>query len=143
MNKNLSGNSRFKGLRIAITGANGSLGGALVEILKKKGAYVVGLTHDRKKSSSSSESNPDEWILWNCGKEEDLRQCLSSIDILILNHGFNPKQKINSIDINNAIEINSLSHWKLIEIFENLALSNNLSKFSQKEVWVNLSLIHI
>jgi len=36
MNKNFSGNSRFKGLRIAITGANGSLGGALVEILKKK-----------------------------------------------------------------------------------------------------------
>ena len=82
MNKNFSGNSRFKGLRIAITGANGSLGGALVEILKKKGAYVVGLTHERKNSISSSESNPDEWILWNCGKEEDLRHCLSSIDIL-------------------------------------------------------------
>ena len=139
MNKNFSGNSRFKGLRIAITGANGSLGGALVEILKKKGAYVVGLTHDRKKSSSSSESNPDEWILWNCGKEEDLRQFLSSIDILILNHGFNPKQKINSIDINNAIEINSLSHWKLIEIFENLASCNNLNKLGQKELWANTS----
>ena len=139
MNKNFSGNSRFKGLRIAITGANGSLGGALVEILKKKGAYVVGLTHDRKKSSSSSESNPDEWILWNCGKEEDLTKCLSSIDILILNHGFNPKQKINSIDINNAIEINSLSHWRLIEIFENLASCNNLNKLGQKELWANTS----
>ena len=139
MNKNFSGNSRFKGLRIAITGANGSLGGALVEILKKKGAYVVGLTHDRKKSSSSSESNPDEWILWNCGKEEDLRQFLSSIDILILNHGFNPKQKINSIAINNAIEINSLSYWRLIEIFENLASCNNLNKLGQKELWANTS----
>ena len=139
MNKNFSGNSRFKGLRIAITGANGSLGGALVEILKKKGAYVVGLTHERKNSSSSSESNPDEWILWNCGKEEDLRHCLSSIDILILNHGFNPKQKINSIAINNAIEINSLSYWRLIEIFENLASSNNLNKLGQKELWANTS----
>tara|TARA_Y100001968_G_scaffold141459_1_gene129330 strand:- start:54 stop:812 length:759 start_codon:yes stop_codon:yes gene_type:complete len=139
MNKNLSGNSRFKGLRIAITGANGSLGGAIIEQLKKKGAYVVGLTHDRKSSTSSSESNPDEWILWSCGKEEDLSKNLTDIDILILNHGFNPKQKINSIDINNAIEINSLSHWRLIEIFENLASCNNLNKLSQKEVWVNTS----
>ena len=36
MNKNLSDNSRFKGLRIAITGANGSLGKSLIEVLKKK-----------------------------------------------------------------------------------------------------------
>ena len=139
MNKNLSGKSRFKGLRIAITGANGSLGGELVEILKKKGAYVIGLSHARKSNSSSSESDPDEWIFWSCGKEEDLSESLANVDILILNHGFNPKQKINSIDINNAIEINSLSHWRLIEIFENLASCNNLKKFSRKEVWVNTS----
>ena len=48
MNKNLSDDSRFKGLRIAITGANGSLGNALISVLKEKGAYVVGLTHERK-----------------------------------------------------------------------------------------------
>ena len=139
MNKNLSDNSRFKGLRIAITGASGSLGGALIELLKKKGAYVVGLTHERKSSISSSERKPDEWILWSCGKEEDLSKNLANIDILILNHGSNPKQKINSIDINNAIEINSLSHWRLIEIFENLASCNNLNKLGQKELWANTS----
>ena len=49
MKKNLSDDSRFKGLRIAITGANGSLGKQLIEVLKRKGAYVVGLTHERKK----------------------------------------------------------------------------------------------
>ena len=139
MSKNLSGNSRFKDKRIAITGANGSLGGALVELLKKKGAYVIGLTHEKKSNSNSSESNPDEWILWNCGKEEDLSESLANIDILILNHGFNPKQKINTFDVNNAIEINSLSHWRLIEIFENLASCKNLNKLSQKELWVNTS----
>ncbi len=139
MNKNLSGNSRFNGLRIAITGANGSLGKSLIELLKKKGAYVVGLTHDIKSKSSSSESNPDEWILWSCGKEEALSKSLANIDVLILNHGFNPKQKINTNDINKAIEINSLSHWRLIEIFENLALRNNLNNLSPKELWVNTS----
>ncbi|WP_269604847.1 SDR family oxidoreductase [Prochlorococcus marinus] len=139
MNKNSSENSRFKGLRIAITGANGSLGKSLIEVLKKKGAYVVGLTHERKNNSDSSESIADEWILWSCGKEGLLSSSLANIDILILNHGFNPKQMIDSNDINKAIEINSLSHWRLIEIFENLALSNNLNQYSPKEVWVNTS----
>ena len=139
MNKNLSVNSRFKGLRIAITGANGSLGKSLIEVLKKKGAYVIGLTHERKNNSDFSESTPDESILWSCGKEELLSSSLTNIDILILNHGFNPKQMINSDDINKALEINSLSHWRLIEIFENLAFSNDLNKYIQKEIWVNTS----
>ncbi|WP_269624404.1 SDR family oxidoreductase [Prochlorococcus marinus] len=139
MNKNLSNNSRFKGLRIAITGANGSLGKSLIEVLKKKGAYVVGLTHERKNNSDSSESTPDERIIWSCGKEKLLSKTLANIDILILNHGFNPKQMIDSNDINKAIEINSLSHWRLIEIFENLDISNNLNNYSPKEVWVNTS----
>ena len=139
MNKNLSDNSRFKGLRVAITGPNGSLGKSLIEVLKKKGAYVVGLTHERKNNNNSSKSTPDKWILWSCGEEELLSSSLTNIDILILNHGFNPKQMIDSNDINKAIEINSLSHWRLIEIFENLALSNSLNKYTPKEVWVNTS----
>ena len=139
MNKNLSDNSRFKGLRIAITGANGSLGKSLIEVLKRKGAYLVGLTHERKNVSACSISTPDEWILWSCGKEGLLSNSLSNIDILILNHGFNPKQMIESDEINKAIEINSLSHWRLIEIFENLSLSNNPSKHNPKEVWINTS----
>ena len=139
MKKNLTGNSRFKDLRIAITGANGSLGKSLIQELKKKGAYVIALTHDKKSRSISDENNPDDWILWNCGKEKALSNSLANIDILILNHGFNPKQKIDSNYINRAIEINSLSHWRLLEIFENLALTNNLNKSRPKEVWVNTS----
>ncbi len=139
MNKNLSDNSRFKGLRIAITGANGSLGKSLIKVLKGEGAYVIGLTHEKNNNSDSSEGTPNEWILWSCGKEGLLSSNLANIDILILNHGFNPKEMIDSNEINKAIEINSLSHWRLIEIFENLALSNDLNKYSPKEVWVNTS----
>ena len=51
MSKNLTSNSEFKGLKIAITGANGSLGQSLIEELKKKGAFVVGLTHSKKNNS--------------------------------------------------------------------------------------------
>ena len=139
MIKSLSDKSRFKGLKIAITGANGSLGKALIEVLKKEGAYIVGLTHGKKNNSNAEGSKPDEWILWSCGKEILLSSILSNIDILILNHGFNPKGMIESNEINKALEINSLSHLRLIEIFEDLALSNNLNKYNSKEVWVNTS----
>ena len=136
MNKN----SRFKGLKIAITGANGSLGRSLIEELKAQGAYVVGLTHNKKNNEKSFRKRPNEWIYWSCGKEEILSKSLANIDILILNHGFNPKGMIDSNEINKAIEINSLSHWRLIEIFEDLAISNtDLNKFTSKEIWVNTS----
>ncbi len=140
MNISLSDNSRFKGLKVAITGPRGSLGKSLIKELKRKGAFVIGLTHTKKTESNSHESSPNDWILWSCGKEELLTSKLANIDILILNHGFNPKGIIDSNEINKAIEINSLSHWRLIEIFEGLALSNNNSKKSSpKEVWINTS----
>ena len=140
MKKNLSEDSRFKGLRIAITGANGSLGKYVIEVLKEKGAYVVGFTHNKKSNNKSFGSTPNEWITWSCGKEELLSNSLANIDILILNHGFNPKEMTDSNAINKAIEINSLSHWRLIEMFEELALSNhNLNKSNSKEIWVNTS----
>ena len=140
MNDKLSVKSRFKGLRIAITGANGSLGKFLIEEFKKKGAYVVGLTHSKENNSNSCEVKPDDWIFWSCGEEKLLSSKLANIDILILNHGFNPKGNIDSNEINKAIEINSLSHWRLIQIFEELALNkNNLNKYNSKEIWVNTS----
>ena len=140
MKKNLSANSRFKGLKIAITGANGSLGKFLIEVLRERGAYVVGLTHNKKNSDKSFLSNPNEWISWSCGKEELLSNQLADFDILILNHGFNPKEMIDSNKINKAIEVNSLSHWRLIEIFENISISaSNLNKYNSKEIWVNTS----
>tara|TARA_Y100001968_G_scaffold97360_1_gene87323 strand:- start:1521 stop:2285 length:765 start_codon:yes stop_codon:yes gene_type:complete len=140
MIKNLSDTSRFKGLKIAITGANGSLGKSLIKELERKGAHVVGLTHHKKNNGNSYERTPDGWVVWSCGKEELLSSSLANIDILILNHGFNPKEMIGSNEINKAIEINSLSHWRLIEIFEDLAVSNqNLNKNNSKEVWINTS----
>jgi len=139
MNKTLSVNSRFKGSRIAITGATGSLGKSLIEVLKKKGAYVIGLTHDKKNISNSYKNAPDEWVLWSCEKERSLSRNLDNVDILILNHGFNPKEKFDSNDINKAIEINALSHWRLIEIFEDLVFSSNSNQYKTKEVWVNTS----
>ena len=135
MIKNFSDQSRFKGLKIAITGANGSLGKFLIEELKKNGAYVIGLTHRKKNNEKYYEVDPDAWFSWSCGEEKLLSSRLADIDILILNHGFNPKENIDSNEINKAIEINSLSHWRLIQIFEELALNKDKSK----EIWINTS----
>tara|TARA_B100000579_G_scaffold363423_1_gene321968 strand:- start:789 stop:1538 length:750 start_codon:yes stop_codon:yes gene_type:complete len=139
MNKKLSEISRFNGLKICISGANGSLGKSLIEELKKKGAYVVGLTHSKQNRRDSFNSTPDDWIFWSCGEEKLLSGRLAEIDILILNHGFNPKELIDSDEINKALEINSLSHWRLIQIFEDLALTNNRNKYNSKEIWINTS----
>ena len=142
MNRSLSVLSRFNGLRIAITGAKGSLGKSLTKELKNKGAYVVGLTHTKKNNSISLESDPNEWIIWTCGKEELLSKKLFDFDILILNHGFNPKGLIDSPNINKAMEINTISHWRLIQIFEDLALKkydHNQENYRPKEIWINTS----
>ena len=139
MNKNLSDKSRFKGLKIAITGANGSLGKSLIKELKNNGAFVVGLTHSKKNNSSFYEFAPDDWIFWSCGEEKLLSNRLVDIDILILNHGLNPKGLIDSNSINKAIEINSLSYWRLFQIFEDLVVNNNEKKYKTKEIWINTS----
>ena len=128
MNKCLPAQSRFKGLKIAITGANGSLGKFLINKFKKNGAYIVGLTHSKKNNIQSDRFTPNDWIFWSCGEEKLLTSRLANFDILILNHGFNPKANIDSDAINKALEINSTSHWKLIQIFEELAIKKNVLK---------------
>tara|TARA_Y100001968_G_scaffold145722_1_gene133264 strand:+ start:255 stop:1010 length:756 start_codon:yes stop_codon:yes gene_type:complete len=141
MSQNLSKDSRFNGLKIAITGAKGSLGKSLIEELKNKGAYLVGLSHSKENAIISKKSNPNDWIFWSCGKEQLLKNKLEDIDILILNHGFNPQESYDSNVINKTIEINSLSYWKLIQIFEELALKKIQSEnnYNIKEIWVNTS----
>tara|TARA_Y100001968_G_scaffold329713_1_gene379723 strand:- start:1431 stop:2210 length:780 start_codon:yes stop_codon:yes gene_type:complete len=142
MNKKLSAYSKFKGLNIAITGAQGSLGQSLIEDFKGKGAYVIGLTHNKKNTIYPEKATPNEWIIWSCGEEKKLSSKLANIDILILNHGFNPKGNIDSNKINKAIEINSLSHWRLIQLFENIVQTNinhQDKEYRPKEIWVNTS----
>ena len=141
MNKKAS-KSRFNGLKIAITGAKGGLGLALIEELKDKGAYVAGLTHSKDTKSFSIKSCPNEWITWSSGQEKLLSTKLNEFDILILNHGFNPKGNFDSDEITKAIEINSLSQWRLIQIFEDIALENSKNKetnYGAKELWINTS----
>ena len=120
---------------IGITGASGALGKELTKLFRKKGFKVIGFTHSKTNNEINDES-PNEWIEWECGKELTLRKNLKEIDILILNHGiYNLSSK--NVNYENSIEINALSTFKLLNLFEEIALSKDSEKL--KEIWINTS----
>ena len=123
------------GKTIGITGASGALGKELTKLFRQKGFKVIGFTHSKTNSEINLES-PNEWIQWECGKESTLKKHLKKLDILILNHGIYDLSRENS-NYENSIEINALSTFKLLNLFEEIALTNN--SLINKEIWINTS----
>ena len=128
-------NIMVKAKTIGITGASGALGKELTKIFRKKGYKVIGFTHSKNNYQINNES-PNEWIRWESGKEFLLQKHLSKIDILILNHGIYEMSKTNS-NYENSIEINALSKFKFLTLFEEIAIKNNSQV--AKEIWINTS----
>ena len=124
-----------KGKTVGITGASGSLGKELTKIFKKKGYKVIGFTHSNNNNELNNDS-PSEWVLWECGKEFKLEKHLKTIDILILNHGIYDASKKNS-NFSNSIEINALSKFRFLSLFEEIATKYNFE--TTKEIWINTS----
>jgi len=120
---------------IGITGASGALGKELTKLFRQKGYKVIGFTHSKTNSEVNLES-PNEWIKWECGKEKTLIRHLKKIDILILNHGIYNLSRQN-INYENSIEVNALSKFKFLTLFEDIARTNELS--TKKEIWINTS----
>ena len=120
---------------VGITGASGTLGKELTKMFRQKGYKVIGFTHSKTDSEINLES-PNEWIKWECGKESILKNHLKKIDILILNHGiYNLSRNYNNFE--NSIEINALSKFKFLNLFEEIARTNN--SLTKKEIWINTS----
>ncbi len=122
-------------INIGITGAGGALGKSLTKKFKSEGYKIIGFSHSQF-SNSLGDSEPDEWIKWECGKEYLLKEKLKKIDILILNHGVY-QSGIDNTNYQNSIEINALSKLRLINIFEEIAFNNEDNK--KKEIWINTS----
>jgi len=104
---------------IGITGASGALGKELTKLFRQKGYKVIGFTHSKIDSGVNLES-PNEWIKWECGKESSLKDHLKKLDILILNHGIYNLSRENS-NYENSIEINALSKFKFLNLFEEIS----------------------
>ena len=120
---------------IGITGASGALGKELTKLFRRKGYKVIGFTHS-KDNYEINDKSPNEWIKWECGKEYKLKKHLKKLDILILNHGIYVANRQN-INFANSLEINALSKFKFLNIFEEIALENKSEKI--KEIWINTS----
>ena len=120
---------------VGITGASGALGKELTKLFRKKGYKVIGFTHSKTNYETNLES-PNEWIKWKCGKESSLKKQLEKIDILILNHGIYDLSRENS-NYEKSIQINALSKFKLLNLFEEIALTSD--SLIKKEIWINTS----
>jgi monoglucosyldiacylglycerol epimerase len=134
--------SNFHACTVAITGASGSLGRALLQELAQQGASLIALT-------SSSEplllldlggtAIPIEQVSWQCGQEQELRHLLERVDILILNHGINQQQLRSRSATALALEVNALSSWRLLELFAEVVQQSPRSDRPKPEVWINTS----
>ena len=126
---------------IGITGASGTLGRALTRSFRASGAEVVGLTHSAP-PESNNDDGPNRWISWQCGNEVALDGDLAQFDVLVLNHGINPKGGQSPEDVNRALEINALSSWRLIQRYEEISrckLRKTQGRERPLEIWVNTS----
>jgi hypothetical protein len=129
----------LKGKKIAVTGASGSLGKALLKQLHLQGAKVTALTSSDQviNIDINGEKIAIKTLTWQVGKESDLAAELAKIDILILNHGINVHQERTAAAITKSYEINTLSAWRLMELFFTTIQTNE--DLVRKEIWINTS----
>lgn len=128
----------FTAKTIAVTGASGSLGQALLRQLHRQGAKVVALTSGEGAIAIDTETGqlPLETITWQVGKEQALAQRLAQVDILVLNHGVNVMGNRDGAAIERSYEVNAFSSWRLLEIF---LAGVQPDQAAAREVWVNTS----
>jgi monoglucosyldiacylglycerol epimerase len=129
----------LKNKRVAVTGASGTLGRALLTQLHLAGAKVTALTTSNPQMTLniSGEELPIKTLTWQVGQEENLRAELGKIDILILNHGINVHGQRDATAIAKSYEINTFSGLRLMELFFETIKSDR--DMVSKEVWVNTS----
>ena len=123
----------LKNKTIAITGAGGALGTALIAELSQQGAKLIALT------TNPQSTFPDgvEVVCWQLEQEAQLKGLLERVDILILNHGVNVHQQRSPEAIALSYAVNTWSVWRWFELFcETVTLSQHRAL---KEVWVNTS----
>ncbi len=134
----------WAGKRVAVTGASGRLGQALLLCLHQAGATVLALTTRSHPLELSTPTGPVaiETVTWQVGKEAALAEPLAQVDILLLNHGVNVGGDRTPEAIHQSYEVNAWSSWRLLELFFTTvpdAADPTHARATSKEVWVNTS----
>lgn len=128
----------LKGKSIAVTGASGTLGQALLRQLQAQGAKLTALT-SREPSSVERDRPPEavfQTLCWKVGEEAALAPLFETLDILVLNHGVNVYGDRSPAAIEKSYEVNAFSSWRLLELFLASVTETNADR---KEIWVNTS----
>jgi monoglucosyldiacylglycerol epimerase len=129
----------LKGKKIAVTGASGTLGRALLKELHLTGAKVIALTASETEISLDIAEKviPIKTVNWQINREAELTEVLENIDILIINHGINVRDARTEAAITESYEINAFSQLRLMELFFKTVRTNE--DIATKEVWINTS----
>jgi len=125
---------------VAVSGAGGALGVALLQRLHHQGARLIALTSQPRAlvlADGAGETIPLRSVPWCCGAEAALADLLPEVDILVINHGINAFGDRCADAVHQSLEVNALSAWRLIELF--LALPERPAGTPCRELWVNTS----
>lgn len=132
-------------LTVAITGARGALGQALLQRWHQRGARLIAISHSSaplELRDPAGEPIALQQLSWQVGQEQSLLAQLGDVDILVLNHGINLQRERSSEATARSLEVNALSSWRLLEGFAALIASRSASERAARprpEVWVNTS----
>ena len=135
-------------ITVAITGASGAFGQALLRQWQRRGARLIALTHGEAPllvAQSTGEAVALEQVRWQVGREADLRPTLEAVDVLVINHGINPHGQRSAAASERALEINALSAWRLLELFAEVVEQRQSAAAApgpdrpRAEVWLNTS----
>jgi len=132
---------------VAITGASGALGQALLRRWHERGARLIALSHSATPLQLSDRLGrpiPLRQVVWRCGQEEDLRPLLGDLDLLVINHGLNVHGARDAEATARSLEVNALSGWRLLELFAAAVPAPGEPGESgaaprRPEVWINTS----
>ncbi|WP_259727918.1 MULTISPECIES: short-chain dehydrogenase [unclassified Synechococcus] len=125
---------------VAVSGASGALGMALLLQLHRQGAWPIALTTKPRTlmlDDGAGGTIPLRSVCWSCGSEAALAELLREVDILVINHGINTFGDRDPGAVQRSLEVNALSAWRLIELF--LSLPERPAGQPGRELWVNTS----
>ena len=136
----------YSGRTVAVSGASGSLGRALLMALHAQGATLIALTSSSEPIVLSDAAGAPIRLrqeVWQCGREQELRDVLAEVDLLVLNHGVNLHGDRSAAAVQRSLEVNALSSWRLLELFGELAASDAAAPAGRvgppRELWMNTS----
>jgi nucleoside-diphosphate-sugar epimerase len=130
---------------VAVTGASGALGQALLRHWHRRGARLIALTHSPaplQLAGPDGQPIPLRQVHWQVGEEAALEPLLGQVDVLVINHGINVHGDASAAATGRSLEVNALSAWRLLELFAAVAARREPAGQEGRrrpEVWVNTS----